>query len=137
MTPRQITLVRRSWRLVLPIADLAAALFYRRLFELDPSLAPMFRGDMAEQGRKLMAMLGTVVSRLDRLGALVPAVQELGRRHTGYGVTREHYDTVGVALLDTLRVGLGDELDSETEAAWAVAYGSLAGVMMEATSAAA
>ena len=132
MTPRQIVLVRESWQGVRPISDRAAELFYERLFQLDPGLRSMFRGDMATQGRKLMVMIDTVVGCLDRLGELVPAVQALGQRHAGYGVADEHYAIVGTALLDTLRAGLGDAFDAEVEEAWAVAYGTLAGVMKEA-----
>ncbi len=133
MSPRDIALVRSSWRRVLPIKERAAELFYRRLFELDPSLEPLFHGDMTAQGQKLMAMIGTVVSRLDRLGELVPAVQQLGRRHAQYGVADEHYDTVGTALLGTLRAGLGDALSHEAEEAWALAYTTLADVMKQAS----
>jgi hemoglobin-like flavoprotein len=133
MNPRQIALVRESWQCVLPIKERAAELFYQRLFELDPSLEPLFRGDMTEQGRKLMAMIGMVVSRLDQLGEIVPAVQQLGRRHAQYGVEDEHYDTVGTALLSTLRAGLGDALSREAEEAWALAYTTLAGVMKQAS----
>jgi hemoglobin-like flavoprotein len=132
MTSRQVALVRGSWKAVRPISDRAAELFYDRLFQLDPGLRSMFRGDMAAQGRKLMVMIDTVVGRLDRLGELVPAVQALGQRHAGYGVRDEHYAIVGTALLDTLRVGLGDAFDAEVEEAWATAYGTLAGVMKEA-----
>jgi hemoglobin-like flavoprotein len=133
MNSRQIALVRSSWRKVLPIKQRAAELFYARLFELDPTLEPLFRGDMTEQGRKLMAMLGTVVAQLDRLGELLPAVEQLGRRHAGYGVEDAHYETVGEALLGTLRAGLGDDLSREAEEAWAVAYTTLAGVMKQAS----
>lgn len=125
--------MRESWQRVLPIKERAAELFYQRLFQLDPGLEPMFRGDMTEQGRKLMAMIGTVVARLDQLGELVPAVQQLGRRHAQYGVEDEHYDTVGTALLSTLRAGLGDDLSCEATEAWAVAYTTLAGVMKQAS----
>src|SRR5215213_4933586 len=129
MTPEQIALVQISFAQVLPIADTAAALFYSRLFELDPSLKPLFKGDMAEQGRKLMTMIRVVVNGLNRLDELVPAVQELGRRHARYGVRDEHYDTVGAALLWTLSQGLGARFTSETEAAWATAYTLLAETM--------
>src|SRR5215813_9196247 len=97
----QKALVQTSFAQVRPIADAAAALFYNRLFELDPALKPLFNGDMVEQGRKLMAMIGTAVGGLDRLDAIVPAVQALGARHAGYGVTDVHYDTVARALLWT------------------------------------
>src|SRR5881628_200425 len=101
MNPEQIMLVQASFVLVMPIAETAAALFYGRLFELDPSLRPMFRGDMAEQGRKLMQTIAVVVHGLDRLPTLVPAVEALERRHAGYGVRDEHYATVAAALLWT------------------------------------
>lgn len=132
LTLRQIALIRISWRRLEPIQETAASLFYGRLFELDPSLEPLFRGDIKEQGRKLMAMLGTVVGRLHRLGELVPAVEALGRRHAEYGVADAHYDTVAAALLDALRTGLGSALTSEAEDAWALAYGALADVMKRA-----
>lgn len=132
MTPKQITLIQTSFEQVLPIAETAAELFYGRLFELDPSLRPLFRGDMTEQGRKLMTTLKVVVNGLTRLEALVPAVQALGRRHAGYGVKDEHYQTVATALLWTLKQGLGDAFTLETEAAWVAAYTILAEVMIAA-----
>ena len=132
MTPEQIALVQTSFAQVLPIADTAAALFYSRLFELDPSLKPLFKGDMAEQGRKLMTMIRVVVNGLNRLDQLVPAIQELGRRHARYGVQDKHYDTVAVALLWTLGQGLGAGFTSETEAAWTIAYALLAETMKAA-----
>jgi hemoglobin-like flavoprotein len=132
MTPDQIALVQTSFAQVLPIADAAAALFYGRLFELDPSLKPLFRGDMQEQGRKLMTMIRVVVNGLHRLDQLVPAVQELGRRHARYGVTDAHYDTVAAALLWTLGQGLGAGFTRDVEAAWTTAYTVLAETMKAA-----
>jgi hemoglobin-like flavoprotein len=132
MNSEQIMLVQTSFALVLPIADTAAALFYQRLFELDPSLRPMFRGDIQEQGRKLMTMLKIVVNGLTRLDQLVPAVQELGQRHARYGVRDEHYDTVAAALLWTLGQGLGVAFTPEVEQAWVAAYTLLAGTMKAA-----
>ena len=135
MTPEQVLLIQASFAKVLPIADTAAALFYGRLFELDPSLRPLFQGDMREQGRKLMTMLRVVVNGLHRLDQLVPAVQELGRRHAAYGVADEHYDIVAAALLWTLRQGLGDDWTPNVEAAWVVAYTLLADTMKAAAAA--
>jgi hemoglobin-like flavoprotein len=132
LTPAQKTLVQDSFAVIAPIADDAAVLFYRRLFEIDPSLQPMFRGDMAEQRRKLMQMLTAAVKGLDRLDQLVPVVQELGRRHAAYGVADAHYDTVGAALLWTLEKGLGDAFTPETKEAWATVYGLIATTMQQA-----
>ena len=132
MSPEQIASVQSSWDKVKPISDQAAALFYERLFELDPGVRPLFKGDMQAQGQKLMTMLNTAVVGLDRLDAIVPAVADLGRRHVGYGVTAEHYDTVGAALLWTLEQGLGDAFTEEVKSAWTVAYTTLADVMKAA-----
>ena len=132
MTPEQITLVKTTWQQVLPIQDTAAGLFYGHLFELAPQTKPLFRGDMTEQGRKLMAMINTAVSSLDRLGDILPAIQDMGRRHAGYGVQEAHYDQVGEALLWTLAQGLGEHFTPAAQEAWAMAYGALAGAMKEA-----
>ncbi len=133
MSPAEITLVKDSFRKIVPIADQAAALFYARLFELDPALRPMFRGDMREQGRKLMTMIATAVAALERLDTLVPAVRQLGARHAGYGVREEHYATVGEALLWTLEKGLGPEFTPAVKQAWTTTYTLLSHTMMEAS----
>ena len=132
VTAVQKTLVQDTFDSIAPIADDAAALFYRRLFELDPSLRAMFRGDMAEQRRKLMNMIGAAVRGLNRLEQLVPVVQDLGRKHVGYGVEDRHYDTVGAALLWTLEKGLGSAFTPEVKEAWAAVYGLLASTMQDA-----
>lgn len=132
MTPRQIRLVQDSWTQVLPIREQAAALFYGRLFELDPSLRTLFRNDLTEQGRKLTAMINVAVNGLGDLASLVPAVQDLGRRHVRYGVTVQHYAIVGAALLWTLQEGLGSAFTSELREAWATVYGVLAKTMKDA-----
>jgi hemoglobin-like flavoprotein len=132
LTLTQKTLVQESFASIAPIADDAAVLFYRRLFEIDPSLKGMFRGDMAEQRKKLMQMLTAAVKGLDRLDQLVPVVQDLGRRHATYGVSDAHYDTVGDALLWTLEKGVGTRFIPHTREAWATVYGLLATTMKEA-----
>jgi hemoglobin-like flavoprotein len=132
MTPEKVALVRSSWQQVFPIQDTAAQLFYGRLFELDPSLRSLFRGDMVEQGRKLMAMINTVVVSLDKLGPILATIEDMGRRHVAYGVTEAHYDTVGSALLWTLGKGLGEQFTPAIEDAWTEAYGTLASAMKQA-----
>lgn len=131
MNPEQKKLVQQSFQTVLTIADTAAELFYNRLFELDPSLKWMFKGDMREQGRKLMSMLRVAVNGLDRLEALIPAVRELGRRHIAYGVKDSHYYTVGSALIWTLEQGLGEAFTPAVRTAWIEAYTLLSAVMRE------
>lgn len=133
MTPKQIALVQASWKQVQPIADQAAALFYSRLFTLEPSVKRLFRGDMQEQGRKLMQMISVAVNSLARLESIVPAVRALGRRHAGYGVEPRHYSVVEHALIWTLGQGLGKDFTEEIEDAWRTAYRVLAATMQQAT----
>ena len=132
LTLTQIELVQSTFAIIAPIADDAAALFYQRLFELDPSLRPMFPEDMTGQRKKLLQMLTAAVKGLDRLDQLVPVVQDLGRRHVAYGVTDAHYDTVGAALLWTLEMGLGKGFTPETREAWTAVYTLLATTMRDA-----
>ena len=131
-SPADIALVRRSFDRIWPVAGRAADLFYDRLFEIAPDVRSMFPQDLTEQKKKLMGMLGTAVGSLHKLDAILPAVQDLGKRHKGYGVTAEQYAPVGAALLWTLEQGLGPDFTPETKAAWTEAYTALAGVMTTA-----
>ncbi len=128
----EVALVQSTFAKVEPIAETAAELFYGRLFELDPSVRGLFKGDMKDQGRKLMAMIRTAVKGLNDLEKLVPAVQALGRGHKSYGVQDKHYDTVGAALIWTLEQGLKDDFTVEAETAWTKVYGVLAETMKAA-----
>ena len=132
MNEETIVTVQSTFSKVAPISEQAAALFYGRLFELDPSLKPLFKGDMREQGIKLMKMLAIAVNSLRDPDTLIPAVENLGVRHIDYGVEDSHYDTVGAALLWTLGQGLGDDFTPDVEAAWTEVYGTLAEVMKTA-----
>lgn len=129
LTARQKSLVQTSWSQVEPIAETAATLFYAKLFELDPALKPLFTSDPKEQGKKLMTMIAFAVRGLDNLAALVPAVQNMGKRHTGYGVQDSHYATVGAALIWTLGQGLGPAFTDEVKEAWTAVYTILADTM--------
>jgi hemoglobin-like flavoprotein len=130
MTPDQIDLVQTSFAKVAPSADTAAGLFYGRLFEIAPETRPLFRGDMSEQGRKLMTTLGVVVNGLKNLDAILPAAKTLAVKHVGYGVTAAHYTSVGEALIWTLEKGLGPAFTTQTKEAWLAAYGALSSVMI-------
>lgn len=133
MSPDQIARVQSTFETLKPAAPDVALAFYANLFAAAPQLQSMFHGDMAEQGRKLMAVLALAVAGLSNLPALLPAVRALGARHAGYGVEPEHYGIVGAALLKTLEDGLGDAFTADVRQAWAAAYGTLADVMVDAS----
>jgi nitric oxide dioxygenase len=130
MTPAQVSLIQDSFAKVAPISAQAAAMFYGRLFEIAPEVKPLFRGDMTEQGRKLMATLAVVVNGLANLDAILPAASALAKRHVAYGVEPGHYMPVGEALLWTLERGLGSDWTPELTAAWTAAYKILSQFMI-------
>ena len=135
LTEAEISLVQDTFAMVEPIADDAAAMFYGRLFEIDPELRRLFKDDLASQRKALMATLKVAVKGLNNLPAIVPAVKQLGARHAGYGVQSKDYDSVGAALLWTLEEGLGEAFTDEVKAAWTTVYGLLAETMIEAAQA--
>lgn len=137
MTPEQIEMVKSTWTSVEAISDTAAELFYGKLFELDPNLKALFKGDMTEQGKKLMQMIGVAVANLHQLDQVLVPVQELGKRHNDYKVKPEDYDTVAAALLWTLERGLGDAWNDDVKGAWTETYVTLATVMKDAAAQAA
>ena len=132
MNQEQVALIQDSFEKVRGLGEAVADIFYTRLFEVAPDVRPLFPEDIKPQGRKLLTMLATVVNSLDDLASIVPAVQDLGRRHAGYQAKPEHYDVVGQTLLWTLSQGLGDDFTPDVEAAWAEAYSVLSTTMIDA-----
>lgn len=132
MTPAQTATIRRQFGQIAPRREAFAAMFYEHLFDGDPTIRPMFPADMRPQRAKLFQALAHVILSLDNLDAVMADVRELGMRHAGYGVHPDHYNAVGEALLATLAEMLGDEFDDAAQAAWALAYGTVADAMAEA-----
>jgi hemoglobin-like flavoprotein len=124
--------VQESFKKVVPIAGTAADLFYDRLFTIAPEVRPLFPTDLTEQKKKLIQMLATAVTNLHQVEKILPAVEDLGRRHVSYGVTEKQYEPVGAALLWTLEQGLGADFTPELKAAWTETYLTVAGVMTKA-----
>lgn len=130
MTPDQVKAIQESFAKVAPIAEQAAALFYGRLFEIAPRVKPLFRGDMKEQGKKLMGTLAAVVNGLNNLEAILPTASALAKKHVAYGVKAADYEPVGAALLWTLERGLGEHWTADLAAAWGAAYTVLSEYMI-------
>jgi hemoglobin-like flavoprotein len=132
MTPEQVQLVQSSFEKVAPIAPEAADIFYARLFEIAPEVRKLFPEDLTEQKGKLMSMLTTAVTNLHQVDKIIPAVEDLGRRHVDYGVTADQYKPVGEALIYTLEKGLGDDFTPDVKDAWVATYTTVQSVMTKA-----
>ena len=131
MSSEQILLVQASFAAFLRDKERVLSLFYDRLFELDPSLRPLFKADLDRQRSRLALAIATVVHGLKNPKTIVPVLHELGRRHAGFGVRPEHYATMSEALLWAFEEALGDEFTAATRAAWTDAYQLIAAAMLE------
>jgi hemoglobin-like flavoprotein len=137
LSAKHKTLVQKSFEQVIPDAEYMVEMFYGRLFDLNPSIRSLFQGHMHDQSVKFLQLLGVVVSSLDAFDALVPSVEELGRRHVAYGVKPEYYGMAKEALLWALANTLGKNFKPEVEMAWSSIYDTLAKIAIDATDSAA
>jgi hemoglobin-like flavoprotein len=128
----QQELVRATFASLAAIPEVAGALFYERLFAVNPNFRPLFKNDMRIQGVKLMAMLAMVVYNLPEPGQILPAIRDLAVRHVDYGVKLADYDALREALLWTLEQGLGEDFTPSAREAWTVCYEELSAEMKAA-----
>jgi hemoglobin-like flavoprotein len=132
MNPHHVLLIEQAWAQLAPNAEFVGMAFYDRLFALDPRLRRLFRGERSEQAKKLMQMLAAAIGLLRRPEQLLPVLEQLGRRHAGYGVVDAHYALVGQALLQTLEAGLGADFTPAQREAWTALYAVVSGTMQRA-----
>ena len=92
MNAAQQELVRTTFARLVVMPEVAGALFYERLFTVNPNFRGLFKNDMRIQGVKLMTMLAAVVYNLHEPDQVLPAIRDLAVRHVGYGVKLGDYD---------------------------------------------
>lgn len=134
MTNDEINSIRKSFHMLEGKTEEVAMLFYNRLFQLDPSLRKLFRGDMKEQGKKLMDAMIVLNASLDHFQRLRHSLRHMGKRHAEYGVREEHYAVVGTALLQTLEEFAGTKFDSTLKYAWTKLLTVVSGEMLHGAS---
>ena len=126
MTPSERELVRASFAEVALMPEVAAALFYERLFAVNPEFRALFKDDMRVQGVKLMTMLAAIVSYLEEPEKVMRAMRDMRQRHIGYGVKDPDYDAVADSLLWMLEQILDEAFIPAIRDAWATCYEELA-----------
>ncbi|MEM7142749.1 MAG: globin domain-containing protein [Actinomycetota bacterium] len=104
--------------------------FYERVFLRYPEVKSMFSSPGEAQESKLAVAILAYVDNIERLDALLPAVERIAAAHVKAGVQADHYPIVGAELLGAMADVLG-VLDIEVVDAWAAAYGVLADVFIE------
>jgi hemoglobin-like flavoprotein len=130
LTKEEIRLIQMSWNLLTLKSKTTGEKFYANLFKKHTDMAELFKGDIKDQSGALMRMVKTVVEGLNNPQIIIPALQELGRRHREYGVKDEYYKEFGNLLVETIGSELGSDFDVKTKAAWEKLYDTLGRVMM-------
>lgn len=107
-------------------------IFYDRLFKAAPPLKAMFHNTPAEQSKKLIASLDTIVRNLEDPESSAALLAELGRRHASYGVKVEHYDLVIDVMIDSMEQLLGPHADRRLLDEWRMALRLISDQMIAA-----
>ena len=128
----EIQLVQESYAKIYENGDSFSQLFYKNLFQIAPDLSRLFSSNIETQGRKFMEILSIVVLDLQDEDLIIPLIQEMGRRHVGYGTEKEHYEIVGRALVKTLEESLSGGFTEKEKAIWVRLYGLIANIMITA-----
>lgn len=129
MTKQQQDLVRTSFEQLKPRSMEVADLLYKKLFELEPKVAALFRGDMKDQKEKLMRMLRIAIEGIGDHEQLQPMLFNLGRIHHSYGVQGHQFKSFQESLMYALKTVLGKDFTPDVEHAWEAVYLYLASTM--------
>jgi NAD(P)H-flavin reductase/hemoglobin-like flavoprotein len=125
--------IKETFARVTAGGDDAAAYFYASLFLRRPGLRDLFPPAMDEQRDRLLAALTRIVEGLTTPEEMASYLTQLGRDHRKFAVEPWMYDSVGEALIATLRAFSGDAFTAEAQAAWTAAYAAAAAIMIRAS----
>jgi hemoglobin-like flavoprotein len=122
ITERQASLIKNSFPALLEKPEQLTEIFYGKLLAKEPSFTALFKEDIKEQGKKLMAMIKTIVDNLEDRPGMAADLKALGHKHANLGVKMEDYDPFMMTFMEALKEHLGSELNAETMQAWATAF---------------
>jgi eukaryotic-like serine/threonine-protein kinase len=106
-----------------------AETLYTRLFSSYPALRPMFPSEMTDQRAKLTHALRLAADGLRQPERLTPVLEDLGRRHSSYGVSFQDLEALGDVLVTTLREHEREVWSEDLERAWRRAYSFVSAAM--------
>jgi NAD(P)H-flavin reductase/hemoglobin-like flavoprotein len=125
-------LLKESWAFVEDRADELANQLYARMFLADPGLRELFGVQMAEQRTRFLRMLVEIIQTVDDPDRFRDILRRLGREHRKFHIRPEDFDTLQVALIESLRSYAGYRWSLAFERAWVDAYRAMATTMIEA-----
>jgi len=134
-------IVRKTWENLAAYGSLILGeLLFRNFFRLDPDAvqlfpfrresnlfeSPMFR----ETSRNLVDALSSAFASQQLSPGTPQILQQLGICQVSCDALKQHYKTLGQALLLTVRAGLQDAFTHEVEIAWTSIYSFMAAAMV-------
>ncbi|GAA5189529.1 FAD-binding oxidoreductase [Rugosimonospora acidiphila] len=123
-------LLKESWSIVEDRQDKVGGYFYARVFLSNPQLRDLFPVQMDVQRTRLLSAIVTAVQSIEDPDRFNEYLGSLGRDHRKFQVEPAHFDGVGDALVEALRIVAGDQWCSEYDQAWRDAYQAMAERMM-------
>lgn len=108
--------------------------FYKRMFEQNPEVKPMFNMAKQASGAQPKALAMAVLAaaqNIENLRAIGNAVAKIAEVHCDCMVKEEHYPIVGKHLLWAIKEVLGEAATKEIIDAWAKAYDVIARVFID------
>ncbi|PVZ69491.1 globin domain-containing protein [Pelagibaculum spongiae] len=132
MSIQRNQLIQHNWQGLDGVNQGFAEAYYKKLFELDPTLQSLFPAKMQGQIDKLNQTMTTLVDAIDQLESMKPSLRALGQKHYFiYFAEKAHYPLFGEALIETLKQFSGDSWTDETEQAWRHLYQELVEAMLK------
>ena len=137
LSQKMIDIVKSTAPLIVEAGPMVTQHFYKRLFREYPELKNIF--NMSHQNNnqtdtpssQQVALLNAICAyakNIDNLSELLPMVEKIAQKHTGFLITKEQYEIVGSQLIATI-----DELLSPGQDvlnAWSEAYNLLAEIFI-------
>ena len=133
LTDHEIFLVQNSVTMIRKSMEEFSAAFYDELFDVNPLVKKLFISNIKSQAIKFAQVFELLVTSLDNIEKLLPALKSLGKRHNNYGVEEYHYQIVGATLISTLKKSLGKHFSPEVESAWLKTYGLVTMIMVDSS----
>ena len=132
MNKQEFEAIRSNWEPIRGNSRFAARLFYTRLLLIDPSLAPLFRRGADEQAQRLLRATGIAVYGIGQPRILQPLLRMLGRHPAVRRMTPGQFESIGQAMLWTLRIVLDEAFDEAARRAWKNLYRTVSGTLRDA-----
>lgn len=108
--------------------------FYTRVFEEMPESREMFKTAIPIQHQRFMQTLIVTINALDHPERFNKLATEMGEKHTHFHLESHQYQALGVALMDSIAMTLGDEFTDPMREAWETLYQALVTTMQEVSS---